>query len=193
MAGGYSAPEPGELSALFAELKSLRSRVSELERPTGTQNLRSVALLEQLRTYTSRSGIANQVGPGVTNYSGLPAIAFETDRPMTVLVQVAAPYQASFPNAVTAEVNISYTLDGALGPILTSVYERTTTGATSTDITRTAFGSAVGTVGPGAHLLQAASGYVSLGGGAPGIDFINGQQVQIVLSVLGEDSIISLP
>lgn len=46
MAGGYAVPSTGDFGEIVQELRDIRRRLSELERPSGTQNVRAVAELQ---------------------------------------------------------------------------------------------------------------------------------------------------
>lgn len=186
MAGGYAAPPPGELGTLIGELRDLRKRVAELERPTGTQALESVALLQQLRTYTAVGGTANRNGPGLTQYTGLPTIEFDVDREMVVLMQISAPYNASYPAGVQADIKVEYEIVGPFATASLQAYSAFRSGdyvVTTTAIAATG----AGFVGAGSHVFQPklANCYTALGGGTAGLDFLNGQPVTVTLSVLG--------
>jgi hypothetical protein len=61
MAGGYGIPTPGGNEALVAELSDMRKRLSELERPTGSQTAQALKKLTDLV-----NGLVNQTTINVT-------------------------------------------------------------------------------------------------------------------------------
>lgn len=73
MAGGYTTPTDGELSALIGKLRDVERRLSELERPTGTQLAQAVAqltaLVEELQTEIDNL-LAVSVNTGDVNATG---------------------------------------------------------------------------------------------------------------------------
>lgn len=174
-----------ELRIIERRLRELDDRVNRLAAPSGTQALRSVDLLGQLKTYAATGGTANQSGPGITSYTGLPSIAFDVDRDMYVLIQIAAPYLANIPAGVVGQVRVGYEVVGPLAVASLEANERMRSGD-FLELTRTAFAVTSGFVGRGSHVLTPQGfSQTSLGGGTAGLDFVNGQPVTVTLSVLG--------
>lgn len=100
MSGGYTTPTEGDLGPLVRELQDARRRISELERPTGTQSAEAVRNLEltiaELQTQsdylasliTRSSSPAGTLSTGTT--PGDQTVRwFDTD-PVTAVTLIAA-------------------------------------------------------------------------------------------------------
>ena len=177
-----------ELRAMSDRMRQLEDRIERLAAPSGTQSLRAVSLLNQLRTYSQTAGIAFQNGPGTANYSQTAEVTFTVDRPMRVLLQLAVPiaYVVDGGSEVQAFIEYRLTGPGAVGRLQ---YLFRTGGPNGENGANQGFAVAVGVVGAGAHTFARetpTSATLLLTGGAPGIHFASGQAITAVVVVTGE-------
>jgi hypothetical protein len=177
-----------ELRAMSDRMRQLEDRIERLAAPSGTQSLRAVSLLNQLRTYSQRRGFAFQNGAGTTNYTNPAAVTFTVDRPMRVLLQLAVPiaYVVDGGDEVQAFLTYALTGPGAAGSLQYLFRTGTPSGENGAN---QGFAVAVGAVGAGTHTFapeSPTSATLLLSGGSAGIHFASGLPITAIVVVTGE-------
>jgi len=177
-----------ELRAMSDRMRQLEDRIERLAAPSGTQSLRAVSLLNQLRTYSQTAGVAFQNGPGTANYGQTAAVTFTVDRPMRVLMQLAVPiaYVVDGGSEVQAFLTYDLTGPGAAGTLQYLFRTGTPNGENGAN---QGLAVAVGVVGAGTHTFarrSASDTTLLLSGGVAGIHFASGLAVTAVIVVTGE-------
>lgn len=185
MAGGYTVPPVGDFGVLVQRLKGLESRVRELERPTGSQDIRSVELLRESATYSSVGGAATvDLTVPTTNrvdYSGAPTVTFTVSRAMRAQISVSASSQSLIAAADTTAEVVVEAYEGATRYVL--LFEKFKSGAPIAQ-TRNGYASAVIVFPAGTHTITT-EGYAQLLD-ATATDKLFAFEITLTVAVLGE-------
>lgn len=185
MAGGYAVPAVGDLAVLVQRLKALESRVRELERPSGSQDIRSVELLRESATYSSVGGEAKvDLTVPTSNrvdYSGAPSVTFTVSRSMRAQISVSASSQSLVAAADTTAEVVVEAYGGATRYVL--LFEKFKSGAPIAQ-TRNGFASAVIVFPAGEHTITT-KGYAQLLD-ASATDKLFAFQITLTVAILGE-------
>lgn len=90
MAGGYPVPAGDDLGALVKQIREMRARLDELERPTGTQQVETVKYLKSLFTLTAADSGSTTWSSSDGAYQSGTSIAITVDRESLVRVSYTA-------------------------------------------------------------------------------------------------------
>lgn len=186
MSGGFARPAEGDLGEFIQRLQRTEERLRELERPTGTQFLRAVELLQETATYVSSGGFA-RVDYSVPTANTVafidpPSLTFTVTRTMRVQITATCNYAI---NADTVDAQAQLIIEVFEGDTrYLNVFEEIESGA-AIRVASNAFNSSQIIFGPGTHTLNAV-GEVRLFGGA-GFDLIDARPIILTATVLGEN------